>query len=102
MTVEVSCYRLVIAVKDLIGVVGLISHGIDLAKRHVANCAKELVSRVLEKAQMKRLTDPSPLPVPFGVVQLVAHPGENAVRIPKWLVLIIEPDCRDTRERKGE
>lgn len=43
--------------------------------------------------RLKRLTDPRSLTRLLGVVQLVAKPGEDAVRVPERLVVIVKPDC---------
>lgn len=100
MTIEVSRNSLVVAVKDLVGVVRLISHGIDLAEGHMADWRWNRVSWpnrvVMEK--VRRLTNPSSLAGLLGVVQFVAQPGEDAVRVPERLVLVIKPDC-DIGER---
>ena len=56
MAVEVGGDRVVVALKDLVGVVALVAHRVDLAERHVPDCVHEGVesARGSEKCEGER------------------------------------------------
>lgn len=104
MSVEVRRDGVVVALENLICVIRLISHRIDLAEGHVPDWVTQIVSthrrRRICHASAKR-TDPCALTCLLGEIQLMREPCEDSVRVPDGLVRVVEPNCGGTRKVSG-